>query len=463
MRAPLTLLSKEELKRLDERLPKDPLDDRGQPLPGVETSDSRGRYRTPAQRDRDRVLYSSALQRLGGVTQVTSSEAGYTFHTRLTHSLKVAQFARRCSEKLIQDREANRLTGRAAAALDAIDPDSAEAAALVHDLGHPPFGHVAEEVLRDETLASFEGNPQSFRIVTNLAIRTLDASGLSLTRRTLNGILKYPWARELEGDSKKNKKWGSYEPDKDAFTWTRRDSVPDERSLIAQIMDWADDVTYAVHDLQDFYQAGLVPLHLLCMGVDGGAQRKELEHLREGLVRAGRPDIDTRLAALEEVLKFGGIDEPYEGREDQRAALRSLASNLITQYMDAFQIEEGTVDGRAEVVIDEDARLQVDALKDLTWVYVVMRPSLAVMQAGHREVIRKLYERYLEATTDHDETRLFPPLYQARLEAADTDGARSRLVIDLISGLSEDAALTLFRRMSGIDPGSVIDATARVR
>jgi dGTPase len=463
MRAPLTLLSQEELKRLDERLPKDPLNDRGQPLPGVKSADSRGRYRTPAQRDRDRLLYSSALQRLGGVTQVTGSEAGYTFHTRLTHSLKVAQFARRCAEKLIQDRHEKRLVGRAGAALDALDPDSAEAAALAHDLGHPPFGHVAEEVLRDETLASFEGNPQSFRIVTNLAIRTLDTPGLSLTRRTLNGILKYPWPRELEGGTKKNKKWGAYEPDADAFAWTRRDSVPDERSLIAQIMDWADDVTYAVHDLQDFYQAGLVPLHLLCMGVSGGAQRKEIERLREGLAQANRSDIDKRLAALEEVLKFAGIDEPYEGREDQRAALRSLASNLITQYMDAFQLEEGPVDGNAEVSIDEDARSQVDALKDLTWVYVVMRPSLAVMQAGRREVIRKLYDWYLNATTDHDEIRLFPPLYQARLKAADTEGARSRLVIDLISGLTEDTALALFRRMSGVDPGSVIDATARAR
>jgi dGTPase len=465
MRAPITLLSAEELERLDERLPSPPLDERGRPLPGATDGDgdSRGRYRTPAQRDRDRILYSSALQRLGAVTQVTGSESGYTFHTRLTHSLKVAQFARRSAEKLLEDRDAKRVTGRAAAALNSVDADAAEAAALAHDLGHPPFGHVAEEILRDETAASFEGNPQSFRIVSSLAIRTLGTPGLSLTRRTLNGILKYPWLRETEGDGKKSKKWAAYEPDADAFKWVRRDSVPDERSLTAHIMDWADDVTYAVHDLQDFYQAGLVPLHLLCAANKGKTQRKELDHLREGLERAGRPDIDDGIAALERVLVYAGIDEAYEGREDQRAALRSLASNLITRYLEAFTLEEGDKAGCAEVVIEDDARAQVDALKDLTWVYVVMRPSLAVMQAGRREVIRRLTQWYLDATKNHDEIRLFPPLYQARLMAADTDGARSRLVNDLVSGLTEDAAMTLFRRMSGIDPGSVIDATARPR
>jgi dGTPase len=460
MRHPVTLLSTEALDRLDERLPSDPLDENGVPTAGAADGDSRGMYRTPAQRDRDRILYCSALQRLGGVTQVTGSESGHIFHTRLTHSLKVAQVARRCAEKLLKDGE--NLVGRAAQALKTLDPDTAEAAGLAHDLGHPPFGHVAEEVLRDETPAGFEGNPQSFPIVTNLAVRKLETPGLQLTRRTLNGILKYPWLRDTEKDGK-DKKWGAYLADAAAFEWVRRDSRPEELSLTARIMDWADDVTYAVHDLDDFYQAGLVPLHLLCTARADPQHHKELDRFAEGLRAAGREDIDKRIAALEDVLEFAGVDEPFEGRDDQRAALRGMASNLITQYLEAFTLEEGPTDGRADIVIDDVARMQVNVLKDLTWVYVVMRPSLAVMQAGRREVIRKLHEWYMGATERGDEQRLLPPAYQARLELADTDTARSRLVNDLISGLTEDTALTLFRRMSGIDPGSVIDATARVR
>jgi dGTPase len=462
VRHPVKLLSAEALARLDERLPLHPLDADGSPVHGAvdDHSDARGKYRTPAQRDRDRILYSSALQRLGGVTQVTGSESGYTFHTRLTHSLKVAQVARRCAEKLLQDRLAGHLGARAAAALDTVDPDAAEAAGLAHDLGHPPFGHVAEEVLRDGTAASFEGNPQSFRIVTSLAVRKLNTAGLELTRRTLNGILKYPWPRETENPDKRNK-WGAYEPDSDAFRWVRCDSAPDERSLTAHIMDWADDVTYAVHDLDDFYQAGLVPLHLLCTA-KAAQHHKELDRFADGLRAAGRKNVDERVAAVEDVLKFALIDEQFEGRDDQRAALHGFASNLITRYLEAFTVEDGSEEGRAEVVIKDDARTQVDALKDLTWVYVVMRPSLAVMQAGRREIIRKLCGWYLEATSDPEQKRLLPVAYQARLDKARTDEARSRLVNDLVSGLTEEAALTLFRRMSGVDPGSVIDATARV-
>ncbi len=135
-----------------------------------------------AARSRPDPVLLGALQRLGGVTQVTGSESGHTFHTRLTHSLKVAQVARRLAEKLLQGQ--SQMGSRAARALAALDPDAAEAAGLAHDLGHPPFGHVAEEILRDHTSASFEGNPQSFRIVTNLAVRTVDAPGLALTSGT---------------------------------------------------------------------------------------------------------------------------------------------------------------------------------------------------------------------------------------------------------------------------------------
>jgi dGTPase len=207
-----------------------------------------------------------------------------------------------------------------------------------------------------------------------------------------------------------------------------------------------------------------VPLHLLCArGSANGHRSKELEHFAQGLHAAGRTDVDKRIAALEDVLEFAGIDEAYEGRDDQRADLRGMASNLITQYLEAFKLEDGNAPGQAEIAIDDELEAQVDVLKDLTWVYVVMRPSLAVMQEGRREVIRKLCVWYENATKIGGERRLLPPAYQKRLDSAPTDEARSRLVNDLVSGLTEDTALALFRRMSGVDPGSVIDATARPR
>ena len=122
--------------------------------------------RTPAQKDRDRILYTSALRRLAKVTQVVSRDVGHVFHNRLTHSLQVAQVGLRIAQRLKPSYESLIGTG------DGFDPDVVEAACLAHDLGHPPFGHVAERKLNQlagDDIGGFEGNAQSFRIVTKLS------------------------------------------------------------------------------------------------------------------------------------------------------------------------------------------------------------------------------------------------------------------------------------------------------
>lgn len=229
-------------------------------------------FRNPFQRDRDRVLYSPEFRRLSGVTQVVSASEGDFFHNRLTHSLKVAQVGRRLAERLLKETLSEWIE-----AWGGLDPDVVETAGLAHDLGHPPFGHDGEEVIRDavdnqEQADGFEGNAQSFRIVTRLAAHTdnypdIDendhdiALGLNLTRATLNAILKYPRLRGEDGCH--NKGWGVYYTDKERFKWARGDLSGTHRVLEAELMDWADDVTYAVHDLEDFYRIGLIPIHLL--------------------------------------------------------------------------------------------------------------------------------------------------------------------------------------------------------
>ena len=225
--------------------------------------------RNPFQRDRDRVLYSPEFRRLTGVTQVASSGEGDIFHNRLTHSVKVAQVGRRMAERLARDYPSE------VEAWGGLDPDVVESAALAHDLGHPPFGHDGEDVMcelvEQGRLDGFEGNAQSFRIVTRLAAHADNDRdqegelpgnlGLNLTRATLNALLKYPWLRAKRG--KGHHKWGAYRVDKDRFKWARAGWSGKLCSLEAQLMDWADDVTYAVHDLEDFYRAGLIPIHRL--------------------------------------------------------------------------------------------------------------------------------------------------------------------------------------------------------
>lgn len=172
------------------------------------------------------------------------------------------RIARRLAEYLILKQP------DAVAGIGGLDPDAAEAAGLAHDMGHPPFGHIAEEELdqlvRGEGLSDgYEGNAQAFRIVTRLA--SSDArdrterpiAGLNLTRMTLDGILKYPWP---SGSRKNPKKWGYYKTESDIFDWVREGRPRYQRNAIAEIMDWADDITFAIHDLLDFYCAGRIPI-----------------------------------------------------------------------------------------------------------------------------------------------------------------------------------------------------------
>ena len=261
----------------------------------------------------------------------------------------------------------------------ALDPDATEACALAHDLGHPPFGHLAEEELhgRAANFGGFEGNAQSFRILTRLAVRTVTQPGLNLTRQTLNGVLKYPWLHHPE-EGKKSKKWGAYDADRRDFEWAREYSGGDDApSLEARIMDWADDLTYAIHDLDDFFRAGLIPLDSLCRGED------ELLRFKDYLV-GKEPDVessfvDTLFAGL-------GITTRYEGRVDERAQLRELGSLLITRYINAFIVVNDGDGG--EVEVDDEIDAQVRVLKRLIWFYIIERPSLAVLQAGQRRMIR---------------------------------------------------------------------------
>jgi dGTPase len=153
---------------------------------------------SPFRVDRDRIVASPFFARLGGVTQVVSSAgSGLLVHNRLTHSLKVAQVARAIAERLLADPDAAALID----ALGGCDPDVAEAAALAHDLGHPPFGHLGEQVLdriarnRLGLPDGFEGNAQSYRIVTSTEIRGTARIGLDLTAAVRAAMLKYPWTR----------------------------------------------------------------------------------------------------------------------------------------------------------------------------------------------------------------------------------------------------------------------------
>jgi dGTPase len=416
-----------------------------------------GESRTPFQRDRDRILYSSAFRRLAGVTQVVHAGEGHAFHNRMTHSLKVAQFGRRVAERLVKTLDAEQAAE--------IDPDLVEAACLAHDLGHPPFGHIAERELNDRLLEAkvpdgYEGNAQSFRIVTRLAIRNSEFRGLNLTRATLNGLLKYPWGYEPGGE--REKKWGHYVSEKEEFEFAHHPNPADgKRCPAAALMDWADDVTYAVHDVEDFYGARIVPLDRLLQGGE------ELDRFLESVTKPDRRgrrvlDPDRAKSVFAEIADLAPqeVKQPFSGTTAQRAALNSFGAVLITKYNTAVTFENG------EIRIDPEARDEVRILKQVMHRYVFNNSALVGQQYGQRTIIARLWDVLFDAAQRNAATRdLIPVSYQELVTAIDRQDLdehddrreRARVVADLISQMAEHQAIGLFRRLTGVATGSILD------
>ena len=417
--------------------------------------------RSPFERDRDRILHCSAFRRLAGVTQVVDPAEGHVFHNRLTHSLKVAQIARRLAQRLL-DKDP-----KGCQELGGLDPDVVETAALAHDLDHPPFGHVAErrlnELVDEKNEGGFEGNAQTFRIVTKLALKAPATFGLDLTRASLNAILKYPWLRGK--DPKKNRKWGAYSTESDAFEDARAlapSPKSDIRSLEAEVMNIADDIAYAIHDLEDFYRAGLIPLEILWSDPDlkrdsvdserewiSGTDERErfLEMVFAHWTEQGKTyDKKECRSVLEALVVMLPMTERYRGTRRQRVTLRQAVSFLIGQYVAAVEVDLNKPGIRLN---NERYDLEISLLKQLTWQYVIKSPALGTQQYGRRHVIGELFKIYFEALGSSEWDHIVPVRFR---EANDPDGTRippARRVADIVSSLTDYEALAAFRRLTG--------------
>jgi dGTPase len=381
--------------------------------------------RTPFARDRARVLHSGALRRLAGKTQVVEPGGpGIAVpRTRLTHSLECAQIGRELGAAL------------------GCDPDLVDAACLAHDLGHPPYGHNGETAL-DEAASGcggFEGNAQSLRVLARLEPKVVGA-GLNLTRAVLDAATKYPWPRRAGA-----RKFGVYEDDRTVFDWVR-EGAPGERQVFeAQVMDWADDVAYSVHDLEDGIVTGLVDLARL----RAPGEREPLVEL------AATHYSDAGTAELSEVL-VAMLDAPewprsHDGSAGSAAALKSLTSTLIGRFCTAAEQATRAQHGPgrlsrydADLVVPPDVQAQCALLKAVTARYVMQRPGVQAAQQREREVVAEL----VTLLADQAPGALEPAHAAAWSEAAD-DAGRLRAVIDQVASLTDAAAVAVHARALG--------------
>jgi dGTPase len=406
--------------------------------------------RTEFQRDRARVLHSSALRRLAAKTQVVRAGAEDFPRTRLTHSLECAQIGRELGAAL------------------GCDPDLVDAACLAHDLGHPPFGHNGESALAaladpggPLACGGFEGNAQSLRLLTRLEPK-IPGGGLNLTRATLDAAVKYPWLAQGTAPGpapldpvagpraalRAPVKYGAYESDRSVFEWIRAPAPGRRRCLEAQVMDWADDVAYSVHDVEDGLQAGLVALKNL----SDPAERALVSAV--ALTYYCPPGWRVTTAELESVftafMRLGCWQFSFDGGPAALAAAKNLTSELVGRLCQAAEDGTRAASGpaplsryHADLVVPRRQLLECALLKAVAAHYVMGRPRAAAEQARERDVITELalaVERGAPATLD--------PVFQPAWDSAETDSERRRVIIDQLASLTDTSALVWHQRLT---------------
>jgi dGTPase len=395
---------------------------KGSVLPG-----SRSDGRSPFSRDRARVLHSAALRRLAGKTQVVGPGEGAEVtgvpRTRLTHSLEVAQIGRGIAEEL------------------GADPDLVDTAGLAHDIGHPPFGHNGELALDQvsQSCGGFEGNAQTLRILTRLEPKVLtsggDVVGLNLTRACLDATAKYPWPREPG-----QVKYGVYDDDIEVFRWIREGAPGRRPSLEAQIMDWADDVAYSVHDVEDGVLAGRISLHVL-------ADPEERAAIAEAAAKhfSGQ-SVSTLEGAAKELLDLpvvAALAEPgYHTSLAAQVALKRLTSELVGRFASAAVTGTRAAHGdgplarySAELAVPEQVAAEVALLKALAVRYVMSDRRRLAMQDGQREMVAELVAALTRRAPES-----LDPIFLPAWHSASGDPARLRVVIDQVASLTDAQA-----------------------
>ena len=366
------------------------------------------RTRTPFARDRDRIIHASAFRRLKEKTQVFVAHEGDHFRTRLTHSLEVAQIARSIARAL------------------GLDDDLAETVALAHDLGHPPFAHAGEDLLKDamSPYGGFDHNVQTFRVITRLERRYPTFDGLNLTWETLEGVVKHngPVAHRLtEPAFRAIAEYAAADFDLEFATFA---------SAEAQVAALADDIAYNNHDVDDGLQAGLFTLADLrdvpLIGPILAGARRDYPHLEDRLLRLEA--VRRMIGAMVDDVMVETRQRAGELRVDSPEAVRGAHRQLV-----AFS------DG-----MDRDLTELRRFLHGR--MYRHFRVNRTRSQA--RRILAELFGLFMR------ETDVLPDEWLHRADvkfAQDGEAGRARVVCDYIAGMTDRFAIEEHRKLFNLD------------
>lgn len=379
-------------------------------------------------RDRARILHSAAFRRLSAKTQVLSPQSGDFARTRLTHSLEVAQ------------------VGRELASVLGIDPDLVDMACLAHDLGHPPFGHNGESALNfwAADIGGFEGNAQTFRIVTRLEPKIYDennvARGLNLSRASLDAATKYPWQLHEAAHFGNQIKFGVYQDDLEVFNWMRIGAPAGAKCVEAQIMDFADDVAYSVHDFEDAIVEGFIDPAAISDPAAREALIEEIGKWSEGKLAK---------IQLEEAFDYLQSSQfwlrSFDGTPRHLAQLKNLTSDLIGSFVSRTTdsiLENASKSSltryRAGVIIPSKVRSEIAVLKGIVASKVMTHNSRQDFYENQRILLIQLAEKLLSIGPD-----ALDSIAQEAWSMATDDAMRKRVIVDQVASLTDPAAIAL--------------------
>lgn len=410
-------------------------------------ADQQGIWALAAGRDADfrvdleRIRFSPSFSRLAEVTQVVSAgTTGGVVHNRLTHTIKVTAVARAIAVRLREDSDPE-VVERCGGLHHVV----AQAGACAHDLGHPPFGHLGEQVLDRLARARFglkegyEGNAQSFRVLTELEVHGPGDEGLNLTTAVRASVLKYPWgrfhvpdphpstwieqprgARALPGRGAL--KFNAYAPDLDEMIAVREAFPtvgPGRQTLECAVMDLADDVAYSLHDLEDFHRSGVLQFSAVSGEFRTWAQQRDRLHMYpEAQMSAmsrepgiGLETLRRRLATRDSwifdedsfrdaVLRVGEefvegvLGIPYDGSMSADRALSGFTTRWINDLVDEVRLDPDPPIRSSYVTLSPAAWHRVQVLKFIHQYFVLDRPDLALLQRGQAHVLAQVVEAF---------------------------------------------------------------------
>lgn len=391
--------------------------------------DEEARYRPdgPFQRDYARIMYSSSFRRLQGKMQLLGIKNDQFFRNRLTHSLEVAQITRSIAGTI---------------QYDSAESYVVEAGALAHDLGNPPFGHAGERYLnkRFADIGGFEGNAQTLRILTNIEKKRPDFRGLNLTYRSMLGVVKY--FNKYQKDNK-NQKF-IYDEDYKLLEDFITENQIKIRTLDVQIVDIADEIAYAAHDLED-------GLRIKAFTVD--------EILHEYKEKYGNSDCYIKLEenVREAQKKAGYGTNKIDSTQYSKMFRQELASRLINLALndiDLIPVTDEMVQKTATTQQEELGFLcfgeLIHGLKNIVFKCINHNDEVYHYEQQGKKVIDFLIDLY-------QDEKYLPPEYRAKdlmmqyedLQKMETDTLQKRLICDFIAGMMDSYAISVYERYSG--------------